>query len=115
MNQGPGQSTRRSFLGSVAALSGATLAAACGASGGATEKSPVEGLKPGGTVFWSFWAVSQEQADNNLARVKDFNDQNPGVKVEAIFGPSGTPYKQKVVSLMSAGPAVWCPTRRAPA
>jgi ABC-type glycerol-3-phosphate transport system substrate-binding protein len=63
----------------------------------------VEGLKPGGTVSWSFWAVSQEQADNNLARVKEFNDQNPGVKVEAIFGPSGTPYKQKIVSLMSAG------------
>ena len=103
MNQGLGQTSRRSFLSSVAALSGASLAAACGASGGATEKSPVEGLKPGGTVSWSFWAVSQEQADNNLARVKEFNDQNPGVKVEAIFGPSGTPYKQKVVSLMSAG------------
>jgi len=96
--------TRRSILGSAAA-GGAALLAACGgaANSTASEKSPIEGIKPGGTISWSFWAVSQEQADNNLARLKEFNDQNPTVKVEAIFGPAGTPYKQKVIGLMSAG------------
>ncbi len=108
MNRMQGHVTRRVVLGATAATGGTVFAAACGASGGATDKSPIEGVKPGGTISWSFWAVSQEQADNTLARVKDFNDQNPGVKVEAIFGPSGTPYKQKVISLMSAGTPPEC-------
>jgi len=92
-------------LGGVAAL-----AAACGATAGSqsTDKSPIGGIKPGGTISWSFWAVSQEQADNNLARLKEFNDANPTVKVEAIFGPSGAPYKQKVIGLMSAGTPPEC-------
>jgi ABC-type glycerol-3-phosphate transport system substrate-binding protein len=101
--------TRRTVAGGLAGMGGLAFAAACGAGGGGTtDKSPIEGLKPGGTISWSFWAVSQEQADNTLARVKDFNSQNPGTKVEAIFGPSGAPYKQKIISLMSAGTPPEC-------
>jgi len=96
------QVTRRALL-SMAAVGG-LLSAACGVAGGsgATEKSPIEGVKPTGTINWSFWAVSQEQADNQLAQVKAFNAQQPDVKVEAIWVLSGD-YRSKIISLISAG------------
>jgi len=83
---------------------GGLLAAACGTAGGtgASERSPIEGVKPTGTINWSFWAVSQEQADNQLAQVKAFNAQQPDVKVEAIWVLSGD-YRSKIIALISAG------------
>jgi ABC-type glycerol-3-phosphate transport system substrate-binding protein len=82
----------------------AACAAACGAQTGGvtTERSPLEGVKPAGSISWSFWAVSQEQADNQLNRVKDFNAANPGIQVEAIWLLNAD-YRSKIISLISAG------------
>src|SRR5262245_23608771 len=99
----PGPS-RRAILGSIAG-SLALLAAACGGAArttGGLEKSPVEGVKATGTISWSFWAVSQEQADNMLARVSEFNKTHPEVKVEALWLLNAD-YRSKIISLISAG------------
>ena len=95
--------TRRRALGGAAVMGGGLVAAACGAPAASpAERSPIEGVPPAGTINWSFWAVSQEQADNTLARVKEFNAQNPNVKVEAIWVLSGD-YRSKIIALISAG------------
>src|SRR5947209_12508203 len=96
--------TRRAMLAGATAAGAALLAACGGAAGtaGGSEKSPVEGVKATGTINWSFWAVSQEQADNMLARVSDFNKTHPDVKVEALWVLNGD-YRAKIISLISAG------------
>jgi multiple sugar transport system substrate-binding protein len=96
--------TRRGFLGTAAAAGGAVFAAACGAGGGTTETSPIGDAKPGGKITWSFWTVSQEQADNALNRLKEFHAQNSNIQVEALWTPFAE-YRAKVVSLVSAGSA----------
>ncbi len=95
--------SRRIALAHLAA-GGVLAAAACGGAGSstATERSPIEGIKPAGTVTWSFWAVSQEQADNMLARVRDFNNAHPEIKVEALWVLNAD-YRSKIIALISAG------------
>ena len=88
--------SRRAFLGSATAGS-VVFAAACGAGGSTAEKSPIGDAKPGGKITWSFWTVSQEQADNALARLKEFHAKNPNIKVEALWTPFAE-YRAKVVS-----------------
>jgi ABC-type glycerol-3-phosphate transport system substrate-binding protein len=91
------------FLGTTLAVGGAVFAAACGAQAGSTgEKSPVGDAKAGGKITWSFWAVSKEQADNALNRLKEFHAQNPNIQVEAFYTEFGV-YREKIVSMVSAG------------
>ncbi len=66
------------------------LSVACGGQAAPTERSPVEGQRPGGKITWSFWAVSKEQADNALARLKEFQAQYPNIQVEPCGTPSST-------------------------
>jgi multiple sugar transport system substrate-binding protein len=97
------KTTRRSMLGGTGALGGAALAAACGAPGGQpAERSAAGDAKPGGKITWSFWAVSQEQADNALNRLKEFHAQNPNIKVEAFYTDFAA-YREKIVSMVTAG------------
>lgn len=69
---------------------------------GEGERSPLVGVNPGGKITWSFWAVSQEQADNTLARIAEFNKQNPHIQVEALWTAFGE-YRSKIISMISAG------------
>ncbi|GEM_PF-1020972 len=91
----------------VASSPASTTSSAASSSGTATvsvaaaQSASAAGGTAQRTITWSFWAVSQEQADNMLARVKDFNTAHPDVKVEAIFVQNGD-YRSKVVSLISA-------------
>src|SRR5689334_7398717 len=98
--------TRRTvFRAAALAAAGApALAAACtaGGAGGAAERSPAEGQQPGGKITWSFWAVSQEQADNALARLQEFKARNPGIQVDAYYTAFDV-YREKIVSMVSAG------------
>jgi multiple sugar transport system substrate-binding protein len=93
---------RRGFLGATAAVGGAAFGAACGAARAPTERNPIADGKPGGKITWSFWTVSQEQADNALNRLKEFHAKNPNIEVEALWTPFAE-YRAKVVSLVSAG------------
>jgi multiple sugar transport system substrate-binding protein len=79
----------------------ATSAGSTTAPVGATPSAPAA-AKGGRTIVWSFWAVSQEQADNTLARVKDFNLTHPDITVQALFVQNGD-YRGKIISLISAG------------
>ena len=67
----------------------------------AAQSAPAT-AKGGCTIVWSFWAVSQEQADNTLTRVKDFNLTHPNIKVQALFVQNGD-YRAKISSLISGG------------
>ena len=67
----------------------------------AAQSAPTT-AKAGRTIVWSFWAVSQEQADNTLERVKDFNLTHPDIKVQALFVQNGD-YRAKIISLISGG------------
>jgi ABC-type glycerol-3-phosphate transport system substrate-binding protein len=91
--------TRRA-LGRSAA--GGLLAAACGAQSVPTERSPIEGIRPGGKITWAVWAVSQEIADNYHARLREFMAQYPGIQVEILWTAFAV-YRDKIVSLLSAG------------
>lgn len=81
---------------------GSAALAACGGQPAPAERSAAADTKPGGKITWSFWTVSQEQADNALNRLKEFHAQNPTITVEALWTPFGE-YRTKVVSLVSAG------------
>ena len=87
---------------SAAATTATTTTAAPATSAAPQPTAAAPAGKAQRTITWSFWAVSQEQADNGLARVKDFNTAHPDVKVEAIFVQNGD-YRSKIVSLISAG------------
>lgn len=91
--------SRRAVLGTLA-TGGALLAAACGRAAPA-EKSPA--VKAGGKITWSFWAVSQEQADGILARLKEFHGERPGIQVEAMYSSAGVPYREKILAMVTAG------------
>jgi multiple sugar transport system substrate-binding protein len=84
-------------------IGGTVVATACGTGAGSSgEQSPIGNAKPGGKITWSFWTVSQEQADNALNRLKEFHVQYPNITVEALWTPWGE-YRAKIVSLVSAG------------
>jgi multiple sugar transport system substrate-binding protein len=88
--------------GSALVLAGACARLTTPSKPAESERSPLEGVKPGGKITWSFWAVSQEQADNTLARIAEFNQQNPHIQVEALWVSWGE-YRSKIISLISAG------------
>ena len=96
--------SRRALMGAAAAAAASAtgiLAAACGVqdAGGPTSAGAV---KPSGKVTWSFWAVSQEQADGILAGIKQFQTEFPDVQVEASFVASAA-YRDRMLSLVTAG------------
>jgi multiple sugar transport system substrate-binding protein len=98
-----GRATRRACLG-TAGGAGAAFVAACGAPAAPAapaERSPIEGIRPGGGITWSLWAISQERADGYLVQLKDFTAQT-GIQVEMLWTDSGV-YRDKIVSLLSAG------------
>ena len=99
--------TRRSVLhaGAGALLGGAALVAAgCGPTPGpGSTGGPGAGGKPAGKITWSFWAVSQEQADSILARLKEFQAEFPEIQVEASFSSAGGPYRERILSMVTAG------------
>jgi multiple sugar transport system substrate-binding protein len=101
MNRSTFGVSRRVVLGGATG-GAALLAAACGARATPGERSPVEGVTPGGKITWSFWAVSKEQADAALARIKDFHTQQPGIQVEAFYTEWGV-YREKITAMISAG------------
>ncbi|HEX2037939.1 MAG TPA: sugar ABC transporter substrate-binding protein [Chloroflexota bacterium] len=118
MEHQPRPISRRAVLRPVAATGVTLLGAACGGQGpSGTGPSPAADSRPGGKIVWSFWAVSQEQSDAAMARIKDFTVQNPTIQVEPFY-TDWAAYREKITAMISAATppelmqvdAYWMPT-----
>jgi multiple sugar transport system substrate-binding protein len=96
--------TRRRLTGGLALL--ALPGAACAGPAGPAERSPIEGVQPAGRITWMVPTPGAVQMDNMLNGMKRYEAGNPGVQVETLypeFGPGGATYREKAVSMISAG------------